>query len=201
MVSGYTHFFLLSQIKKVYHITEQVDSTKPIKPRKARSVNCAGCEIKIDRETDAFIAISKKNYHEKCYNSFQTKKQHRIELLEYICALYSIPVANGFILKQIKEFEEQYFYTLKGIQMTLQYFHQVQGNPVNPTNTKYKTTKGIGIVPHVYDEARDYFIRMQSITTSAQNIVISSTVDVVYVRSTIKKKPKNFIEIKGIADE
>jgi hypothetical protein len=160
-----------------------------------------GCERKINREVDAFVTISKKNYHQDCYELHRLRQQHRAELLEYICDLYKISVPNGFILKQIKEFEENYNYKLKGIQMALYYFHDINGNPVNIPNSKYKNVKGIGIVPHIYEEAKQYFIRMQKIESLAQTIKIQTEAEIVRVKPSKKKKPRNFIEIKGLANE
>jgi hypothetical protein len=167
----------------------------------ARLPKCPMCEIEVEKVEGEFVKHSSKTYHIKCFEQFEIRKQHRYELLEYICELYKVPMANGFVTKQIKEYETQYGYTLKGMQMSLYYFHEIQGNPViqDEDNNKYKS-RGIGIVPHIYDEAKRYFIKMQQIQNSAQNITINTVAEVVYIQPT-KKRQKNFIDIKGIANE
>lgn len=166
-----------------------------------RKVKCPECETDLFRDVEPFITHSKRHYHEECFNKLQIRKQHRAELLDYICELYKIPIVNGLMLKQIKEFEDEYKYTLKGIQMSLHYFHVIDGNPVDIENSKYKTAKGIGIVPYIYEEARNYYVKMQSIAVSARSTAIQTEAETIIVRRTKKKKPKNYIEIKGIANE
>lgn len=167
----------------------------------ARLPKCPECEKEVEKVEGEFVKHSGKTYHIKCFEKFEIRKQHRSELLEYICDLYKVPMANGFITKQIKEYETQYNYTLKGIQMSLYYFHSIQGNPViqDDDNNNYKS-RGIGIVPHIYEEAKRYFIKMQQIQNSAENITINTVAEVVYIQPT-KKRQKKFIDIKGIANE
>jgi len=164
----------------------------------ARLPKCPECQLQVDKENQEWVKHSSSTYHIKCHQQFEIRKQHRSELLEYICDLYKVPMANGFITKQIKEYETQYGYTLKGIQMSLYYFHSIQGNPTqsDEMNQKYKT-RGIGIVPYIYDEARDYFIKMQQIQDSAENVNIVTEAEIVYMKPT-KKKRANFIDIEGI---
>jgi|GEM_PF-1556479 len=167
----------------------------------ARLPKCPECEKEVEKVEGEFVKHSGKTYHIKCFEKFEIRKQHRSELIEYICDLYKVPMVNGNILKQIKEFETQYNYTLKGIQMSLYYFHEIQGNPVlqDEDNKKYKT-RGIGIVSHIYEEAKRYFTKMQQIENSAKNIVINTEAEVIYIQPT-KRKQKNFIDIEGIANE
>lgn len=51
------------------------------------------------------------------------------------------------MLKQIKEYQEEYGYKLKGIELALRYFYETLDN-------KPREGDGIGIVPFVYDEAK-----------------------------------------------
>lgn len=163
----------------------------------AKLPTCPICDKAINKAEEDHHIHSKKTYHINCFAKFELRKQHRLELLEYICDLYKIPVANGFILKQIKEYETQYNYTLKGIQMTLQFFHEISGNPIGTTSAKYKNAKGIGIVPHVYDEAKDYFIRMQQIGKAAQ-VEINNTTEVVYTKPPKQREKRKLIDIEGL---
>jgi hypothetical protein len=74
--------------------------------------------------------------------------------------LYSIDIPTGWILKQIKDFKEQFNYTYKGIKSTLHYFFEIQeGNDV-------ADSLGIGIVPFVYDEAKKFYIDKKAVRDS-----------------------------------
>lgn len=154
------------------------------------------CEYLVNKDTQEFVKHSTKTYHKHCFEQFELGKQHRKELHEYICELYSMPIVNGFILKQIKEFEEVYGYKLGGMKLALQYFHEIEGNPVESANVKYKT-QGIGIIPYIYDEARDHFMKMNQIQQSAKEKKITTEAEVIYVRQP-KKKRTNYIDIEGI---
>lgn len=154
------------------------------------------CNYLVDKEAQEFVKHTTKHYHKHCFEQFELGKQHRKELHEYICELYNMPQVNGFILKQIKEFEEVYGYKLGGMKLALHYFHVIEGNSVEVASGKYKT-QGIGIIPYVYDQAKDHFIKMQQIQQKASEIDIKTEAEIIYVRPP-KKKRTNFIDIEGI---
>jgi len=53
---------------------------------------------------------------------------------------------------QINNFLSVNGYTLKGIEATLHYFFELEEREVG------EDVKGIGIVPYIYDEAKEYFL-------------------------------------------
>ena len=155
----------------------------------ARLPKCPECERQVDKDTQRWVKHSSKTYHEVCFQQFQTRKQDREELLAYICELYQIPVPNGFMLKQIKDFQETYGYKIKGIQMALHYFHEIKGHPIDG--------QGIGIIPYIYDEAKRYYIELSNIKKKAAESPLITSTETVYLKPTPKKK-KNYIDIEGI---
>ena len=85
------------------------------------------------------------------------------ELIAYICELYQIDAPTGWMLKQIKDFKEQFNYTYRGMKSTLHYFYEIQeGNDVTDS-------MGIGIVPFVYDEAKKFYIDKKAVKDSVNN--------------------------------
>lgn len=154
-------------------------------------VKCPECNKNVDRNIEPFVTHSKRHYHETCYQQFQLRGQHRSDLINYICELYRIQTPNGFMLKQIKEFQDDYGYTLKGMELALRYFHDIEGNSVD--------AKGIGIVPYIYEDARNYYIRMNNVKKHSQNVVElqNKEVEVVKFSNTNKRKPK-IIDIGGL---
>lgn len=165
----------------------------------ARLPKCPVCEYQVDKDTQAHVKHSAKTYHEHCFHKFEMQKQHRIDLHAYICELYRIPVVNGFMLKQIKEFQEIYKFTLKGIELGLRYFHDIQGNSVSENNNDYKT-RGIGIVPFIYEDAKSHYIAMANITKKASESQFEANEEVVYMKQLTKKIRKNYIDIEGIIE-
>jgi hypothetical protein len=117
-------------------------------------------------EKEKAVSHQKRYYHQACLQLKQSETQHRKELIEYILILYKLQAPNGYIVKQIKTFKEDYKYTYKGIEMTLRYFHEVLGNPV-------LEDVGIGIVTHVYNKAKKYYIMKAKIEKDVEGFVFN----------------------------
>lgn len=161
------------------------------KKKYTRTVKCPHCENQIDRNIEPFTQHSGRYYHEGCYNARHAKTSDRNNLIDYICYLYKINKPSGFMLRQIKTFEES-GYSLKGIQMTLQYFHEIKENPIiNDPKV------GIGIIEYVYDDAREYFRNISEVINHNSKIKIDNKEEVVYVKPP-KNTRKKLIDLEDI---
>lgn len=154
------------------------------------------CNYLVDKETQESVKHSSKTYHQNCFQQFELGKQHRRELHEYICELYNMPVVSGFILKQIKDYEEIYGYKLTGIKAALHWFHFIDGNSVEAANKKYKA-QGIGIVPHIYEKAKSYYQWLGQ-TYENNSLVNYSFEEKVIKTSSPKKREIKNIDIENI---
>jgi hypothetical protein len=142
-------------------------------------------------EKEKAVSHQKRYYHQDCLRLKQSETQHRKELIEYICVLYKIEIPTGMILKQIKNFTEEYKYKYKGIELALRYFYETLDN-------KPRQGDGIGIVPYVYDDAKRHYIKKMAILESAQNEENHIVEErVVYIKPNINKKSK-MIDITSI---
>lgn len=155
----------------------------------ARLPKCPECEYQVDKDTQRWVKHSAKTYHEHCFQQFEVRKTHRNELLAYICELYRMPVPNGFMLKQIKEFQETYGYTLKGMQMALFYFHEVLGNSVDG--------QGIGIVPYIYDDTKEYYTKLSEVNQHNLVTEFDNTIETIYTTPPRERK-MNLIDLEEI---
>lgn len=127
----------------------------------SRKVKCPSCGTYNDKETAVYH--SSKYYCPICYENKQSETNEYKELIAYICELYGLDAPTGWILKQIKDFKEQYNFTNKGIKSTLHYFFEIQeGNEPNGET-------GIGIVPFVYDEAKKFYLDKKAVKDSIAN--------------------------------
>jgi len=72
------------------------------------------------------------------------------ELREFICDVLQIPKVNAMIEAQINRFVIELEFDYKEIAQALVFYHEVQGNKYDP---KY----GLGILPHVREQANAYF--------------------------------------------
>ena len=93
--------------------------------------------------------------HTTCFMREQEKikkeEKDAQALEEYIVILFQLEYLNPRIRKQIKEYVEQYGFTYSGILKTLQYWYEVKKNDITKANG------GIGIVPYVYTQAKNYY--------------------------------------------
>jgi hypothetical protein len=149
----------------------------------ARLVKCPRCEQKLNKE-EAYL-YKKRYYHPKCFEEWQRESQDRKELISYICQLYRLDAPTGMMLKQIKEYKEELKYRYKGMELALRYFHETLGNPVQEGT-------GIGIIPYVYEDAKNHFITKMKVEESLKNIKQekAQVVKVISPKSTYKRKIK-----------
>lgn len=68
----------------------------------------------------------------------------------YICELFNMDYVYPMIRKQIKQYISEYHFTYSGILNTLKYAK-------NNKHLTFGEGKGIGIVPYIYHEARQYY--------------------------------------------
>ena len=121
----------------------------------ARKVKCPECGTYNDKENTVYH--NSKYYCKICFENKQKEAQDYKNLVAYICELYQIEAPTGWMLKQIKDYKEQFNFTYRGIKTTLHYFYEIQeGNSV-------EDSMGIGIVPFVYDEAKRFYIEKKAV--------------------------------------
>lgn len=127
----------------------------------ARKVKCPECGTFNDKENT--VCHNSRYYCKVCYENKIRESQDYKELIAYICELHQIDAPTGLMLKQIKDFKEQFNYTYRGIKSTLHYFYEIlQGNDVG-------NSIGIGIVPFVYEEAKKFYIDKKAVKESMSN--------------------------------
>lgn len=127
----------------------------------ARKVKCPECGIYNDKENTVYH--NSKYYCKICFENKQKEAQDYKNLVAYICELYQIEAPTGWMLKQIKDYKEQFNFTYRGIKTTLHYFYEIQeGNSV-------EDSMGIGIVPFVYDEAKRFYIEKKAVKDSLKD--------------------------------
>lgn len=119
-------------------------------------VTCKYCGQKFDiNEVDYIKPTSNRYAHTTCHSLFlqnQSKEEkEKEELFAYIKELFNGDYNYILVDKTIKKLVEENKYTYSGIMGTLHYFYVVKKNPIDKAN------KNIGIVPYVYEEAKNYY--------------------------------------------
>ncbi len=153
-----------------------------------RLVKCPYCLEKFDQ--DEAVTHGKRYYHKDCFDEFSKQKQHRKDLIEYICELHGIKAPTGIMLKQIKEYVDgDYKYKYKGIELALRYFYETLDN-------KIREGDGIGIVPYVYEDAKRDYVKRLAIAKSADNLKTEELT--VYIDTNQTKRKNKSIDISAI---
>ena len=128
----------------------------------AHYVNCIYCKLRFDRDKSKdWVQISERRYaHKACADKVQINKTKNEldyeELTNYIEKLFGVGYVNAKIAKQIKDFRETYGYTYNGMLGTLTYWYEVRGASLDKANG------GIGIIPYIYDQAKDYYSKIDA---------------------------------------
>ena len=135
----------------------------------ARLPKCPDCkEDVVDK--DKATKISGRWVCEKCLEIRKGKQDERQVLYDYIAKLFNIEYPTIWMKKQVKDFKEDYNYTYKGMELTLRYWTETLGNSMHEA-------KGIGIVPYIYDEAKEFFIAKMDVNNSVAGMEKPLSVD------------------------
>lgn len=133
---------------------EKDDETVPYKNRYAH-VKCFNSlmkmAVKSNGEKKAASMRKKKTVKVKAVGEALSEEEakEKRDLIAYVERLFG-EKANSKIYTQIKNMKSDFpYYTYAGIKSALEYFYEVQDNPI--------TQKGVGIVPYIYDQAQKYF--------------------------------------------
>ena len=124
-----------------------------------RKVKCLYCGETFDREKIPAVLVSGRRYaHKSCaelINSSKTKEELEYEELEkYIKNLLKDSYVEAKVKKQIMEFKDDYNYSFSGMLKTLIWFYEIEKNSVDKANG------GIGIIPFVYNDAYNYYLKI-----------------------------------------
>jgi hypothetical protein len=149
-------------------------------------VKCPYCEDKLDK--DESHEHKKRYYHPKCFETWQREGQDYNDLLSYIGKLYRVDTPSIMIRTQIKGLKEE-GYKYKGMELALRYFFETLDNRV-------QENKGIGIIPYVYEEAKNNFLKQRKIAESLQNLENDELV--VYISPEKSKRKTKNIDISAI---
>lgn len=126
----------------------------------ARKVKCPECGTFNDKENT--VTFNGRYYCPVCYENKQKEADDYKNLIAYICELYQIDAPTGWIVKQIKDFKEQFHYSYKGMKTTLHYFYEIEHN--DPADSL-----GVGIIPFVYEEAKKFYIDRLAVKDSVKD--------------------------------
>lgn len=161
----------------------------------ARLVKCVYCEELIDRDKDDFIKTPQKRYaHTNCSTDYLKDQAQRKQLESYMIELLGDNINFGMLNKQIKNYQEEYGFTIGGILGTIHYIVSVEG-------LNFSKSQGIGLVPYYYSKAKIYWARVKAANESMQNIDFSIVKKEIHItppeiKPLPKQKPLTLFELE-----
>ena len=126
---------------------------------------CPECAKSHKKTIENAIAKQKeKEEQEKLKGETKARDTRELaELIDYICVLYDTSKPNMVALKQVKDFKEEYGFRYAGMELALKYFYELQDNSTEMSH-------GVGIIPYVYEDARNHLIRKIEIKRNAKDM-------------------------------
>ncbi len=176
--------------------------------KKYQPVHCRICGQVIDRNiekegVDWIMPSNKWYYHKSCYENWKQGTPENDEayigfIYDYISRDLKVKYDYYMCEAQRKKFISENKMTNKGIFFTLKYFYDIKGGSWD------KSHGGIGIVPFIYNEACNYWVKKEKsdngiIARIEQQIKEARERDKKVVRKKSKKK-KITIDLGAIGE-
>lgn len=119
-------------------------------------VKCVYCQENIDKDKEKYQEVRYHRYaHLTCHEPRVDVNGAMFNtIIQYCGEIFGKEANFPRIGKQIKEYAISGM-TYNGIYLTLKYWYEVKKNDIS------KSKGGIGIVPYIYNEARDYWRTME----------------------------------------
>lgn len=131
------------------------------------TVKCAICGETFDRDKVQAVRHGARRYsHYDCepngelvpLPAIDKEKEQRAKdlssLKDYIDKLFDGTCNWSQTSLLIKKYETEYGYTYTGMEKALKYFYEIKRNPIS------KAKGSIGILPHIYEEAKNYYLQI-----------------------------------------
>lgn len=145
--------------------------------------DCINKNLKYEKEL--LIEDGGKRYCKSCLDKKIREIKERNELYNTIKQLYKIPYPTGMMLRQIKNYKEEFGYTYKGMDQTLRYINN-DDNKIT-FNHRY----GLGIITYRYDEAAEFYLNQEK--AAKVNMFKNDNIEEITV---ISNRPNNINRIK-----
>lgn len=168
-------------------------------------VKCYYCNEYFDRDADPCEKVTGNRYaHRECYSKNFNRDSSYIDLIYHYLSkevFISLDLSKTWfpvLKKQLDKYIEENKYTYEGIYYALKYHYDVKkGDP-------QKSGGRIGIVPFVYDEAQNHFVReaqagQRILTQFEQFQSQNKTQQTIYVPQAKEKTP-SLIDMNSILD-
>lgn len=126
-----------------------------------RTAKCKRCGK--DLYPEERFKHNSKNYCKDCYDIVIREAEDYKNLIAYICEIFEIDKPSGFILKQIKNYKEEFGYGYAGMQYTLWYCREIE-------NYDFILKYGIYMVKQHFEDAKDYYNHQEKMIEKMESL-------------------------------
>ena len=159
----------------------------------AHNVICKICGQTFDRDKVPFELVSARRYaHLECAEKHRQSLSEKDKLNEYIKELFKLEYVSPRIQKQIKNYIEEFNFTYSGILKTLIYYFEIKNGDISKANG------GIGIVGYIYEEAKEYYRRIETANLKNIDVKIENNDLEIFITpkelKPLKKKKFSFLD-------
>ena len=158
---------------------------------KAGHFICSICGQELPKEQK--IVKNGKNHCKICLDKLEQNKLLEQNLLRDLINFLQLENIPGLITQQIRKYVTEYNYTYPGISYTVWYY-------LNVLNKSFDKQYGIAFVKYYYDEAKDYFLEIQSLEKSIPK-EIKIIPKIVKTKTNNKKSVKNLYDLGSIGGQ
>lgn len=153
-------------------------------------VKCPFCEKFFYREDEEYEIYKNRFYHKECYDKIKKENDDKEKLEKFIKELFQLEILPLLIKNQIKKYVgADYNYTFSGIMGSLDYFFNIKKNDIHKS-------KGIGIVPYIYDEAKQYFTNLNNIENKNKDIDLKNKTIKIIIKKPKRQPIKKIYELE-----
>lgn len=148
----------------------------------ARISKCKECSKEISGENK--YKYSSFNYCLDCYNVKIKNKESYDTLIKTLCEYFHIEQPTGLMLKQIKQYKEDFKYNYDGMTYTLWYCKDI-------LSKKFIEKYGVAILKYEYENAKQYYLQQAQIKKSTENITLDNVRYI--IQRNIKSNTSNYL--------
>lgn len=151
----------------------------------SKKVICKYCKQEFSREHEDFVKVSNRYAHRSCHEQAQERAAELRKVTDLIKSLYYPQEPDWSLIGSQLERYKDAGMTYMGMYYTLTYFFTIKGNDIH-------ASKGVGIIPYMYDKAKAYYKNVDNTYTKTADIEqrdkldVKQTEDIVTI---IHKKP------------
>ena len=158
-------------------------------------VKCKYCGVQFDANVEAFIMPSARRYaHTKCHEDYEKNRtqESRDEeaFYNYVKKLFQDDYNFITTKKLAKQYIKENGYTYSGMLKSLIWFYEIQHNSIDKSNGS------IGIIPYIYNKAKNYYYSLYMAKNANQTKDINLYIP--NVKQIIIEEPKAIIKSKRL---